>query len=324
MNLDIVIPFFNEEDCIMRFCEELIDALDGISGIDCRYYLIDDGSRDKTPIILKKLASSDTRVRVITLMGNHGHQRALIAGLDYCQGDRILMMDGDGQHPIGVAVQLVNLSMEKSDAAILQAVRREGQGGKCKEWPSRIFYWLINRLVPEIHLERGSSDFRVIRKDVLNLIRSYPDRYRNLRVLLSTLRLPTVHVPYVPLKRTAGRSKYNLRKMLNLATDGIFTFSSLPLRLSVILMIGTGFLGFGYTVYGVAVYLQNRVVPGWTSVIALIGLVSSAVFAVLAIMAQYIRRIYEDVQRHPIYILHPDSKGNDKDGKNSNDHRDGF
>ena len=99
--------------------------------------------------------------------------------------------------------------------------------------------------------------------------------------------------------------------MWNLAADGIFTFSSVPLRLSILLMVGTGLLGFLYAIYSMIVYLQNRVVPGWTSVVALIGLISSAIFAVLAIMAQYIQRIYEDVRRPPIYIRNPHLKKNE-------------
>jgi len=317
MKLDIVVPFFNEEACIEKFYRSLADKMDRISKIECRYYFIDDGSQDGTPDILKKLALEEQRIHVLTLLWNHGHQKALIAGLDACKGDAVLMMDGDGQHPAAVAAEMVNLAIENKEIAMIQAIRREGQGGKFKEWSSRLFYWIMNRAVPELHLERGASDFRVIRKETAEIIKAFPDRYQNLRVLLSTIKLPTITVHYTPMDRIAGSSKYSWRKMLNLAADGIFTFSALPLRLSIFLMVGTGLLGFGYTLYGLAVYLQSRVVPGWTSVIALVGLVSSAVFAVLAIMAQYIRRIYEDVQGHPIYIRRPELQNQNEDRTSS-------
>lgn len=309
MNLDVVVPFFNEEECVEEFCKNLMKEMDKIAGVEYKYYFIDDGSEDNTLELLKKISNDDKRINVIALLGNHGHQRALIAGLDACNGDTVLMMDGDGQHPIKVAKEMVQLAINKNEIAIFQAVRANSQGGIFKEWSSCLFYQIINLLIPELHLEKGASDFRIMRKEVVDILKAFPDRYRNLRMLLSLLKFPQISVPYKPAQRMGGKSKYNWKKMVKLASDGIFTFSYLPTRISIFLMIGTGMLGLCYAIYGITAYLQGRVLPGWTSMTALVGLVASAIFAVLAIIAQYIRRIYEEVQKHPVYIRKPDFRG---------------
>ena len=103
MKLDIVVPFYNEEACVHEFCRNLINKLDQISDIRCHFYFVDDGSHDKTYELLEKLAKKDARITIITLWGNHGHQKALVAGLDECKSDAVLMLDGDGQHPVDIA-----------------------------------------------------------------------------------------------------------------------------------------------------------------------------------------------------------------------------
>ncbi len=305
MNLDVVVPFYNEQDCALEVIQQLTKAIKRIPGLICCFYFVDDGSQDGTPRILDDFSQHDAKINVIHLWGNHGHQKALVAGLDQCKGDAVLMMDGDGQHPIDVAVDMVYHFLDHPDIAMVQGVRRNGQGGKIKDGMSSAFYSLMNFLMSGASIKKGSSDFRVIHREVLYLVRHYPDRYRNLRILLSKLSLPTLYFEYSPLRRLGGKSKYNWKKMINLAVDGIFAFSTLPLRLSLILMFGTGTLAIAYAIYGLIVYLQESVVPGWTSIVALIGLLFTAVFAVLAILAEYINKIYEEVRRHPVYTLRP-------------------
>jgi len=308
MKLDVVVPFYNEQDCAREFVQSLAQALDSLSGLECRYYLVDDGSSDATPSILKELAAADDRIQVIHLWGNHGHQRSLTAGLDQCEGDAVMMLDGDGQHPVDVAKDLVRQFVDHPDIAVVQAVRRGEQHGRLKNWASRFFYWMINKLVPEAGIVPGSSDFRVMSAEVLHLVRAYSDRYRNLRVLLASLGLPTIHQEYLLHPRIAGKSKYNWPRMIRLATDGMFAFSALPLRFSLFLMAFTGLLGMSYAGYSLVVYFQGQVVPGWTSLVALIALLFSAVFGVLAIMSEYIARIYEDVRRYPVYRIRPKAR----------------
>ncbi len=305
MRIDVVIPFYNEQDCARQILQRLIAELDQLQDVTCSYYLVDDGSADRTSAILDEMMMADSRIQVIHLWGNHGHQKALVAGLDQCHGDAVLMLDGDGQHPADVAADLVRKLIEHPEIAVIQTIRRGSQGGRFKDWASRFYYQAVNFLLNGQKLMGGASDFRIIRRDVLNLLKRYPDRYRNLRVLLSSLPLPTIYVEFTVPDRIAGKSKYSWPKMIQLACDGLFAFSSLPLRLSLLLMFGTGAFGISYSLYGLFVYFQGSVVSGWTSIIALTSLLFCGVFAVLAIYGEYIKRIYEDVRQHPVYTLRP-------------------
>lgn len=301
MKLNVVVPFYNEAECAQAFMASLIVEMSRLEGFSCTYILVDDGSSDGTGDILEGMAGKDPRIRVVRLWGNHGHQKAVIAGLDQCNGDLILMMDGDGQHPPKIAVELVRRAIESPAIPVVQAVRRGHQQSLFKDTSSRLFYACINRLMPETRIEPGASDFRVLRREVLDLLRRYPDRYRNLRVLLASLGLPTLSIQYDVLPRLGGRSKYDVGKMLRLASDGLFAFSGFPLRVCLFSMALTGVSAMAYLLYVLAVYLHRQVVPGWTSIIALILLLFTVVFAVLAVLAEYIRRIYEDVRGHPVY-----------------------
>lgn len=305
MKLDVVVPCYNESECVEFFTRQLVEELSRVPGVSFRCLLVDDGSTDGTGDILDGLAERDSRILVTHLWGNHGHQKAVMAGLDRCEGDMVLMMDGDGQHPPKVAAELVRCAMESPAVPVVQGVRSGRQHSRFKDAGSRLFYAGVNRLMPETRMEPGASDFRVIRRSVLDLLRRYPDRYRNLRVLLASLGLPTLNIRYEVGPRIGGRSKYDLGKMLRLAADGVFAFSDFPLRLCLLSMAVTGLLGLAYLMYVVVVYLRGLVVPGWTSIIMLILLLFTAVFGVLAILAEYVRRIYEDVRGHPVYRIRP-------------------
>jgi dolichol-phosphate mannosyltransferase len=216
------------------------------------------------------------------------------------------MLDGDGQHPVETALALVALLRQDPDLGLAQALRSGRQSGRLKNAASSLFYWTVNRIVPDVKIKRGAADFRAMRKPVVELLRRYPDRHRNLRVLLASLNLPTAYLEYEVAPRIAGASRYRFRQMLALATDGWFAFSSSPLRISLMMMLGSGVVGLAHLIYSLIVYAQNRTVPGWTSIIALISFLFSAVFGVLAIMSEYVARIYTDVRNHPIYRLRPD------------------
>lgn len=303
MKLDIVVPFFNEEACACQVLRQLRLALAEHPGWSARIVAVDDGSTDQTAERLVALAKEDANLNVIRLLGNHGHQRALVAGLDQCDGDMILMMDGDGQHPLDVAMEMVGRLEAHPETMVVQGVRTGRQEGLLKCALSRAFYGLMRRLMPEAPIEAGASDFRVIRREVLEVIALFTDRHRNLRLLFASLRLPTALVGYKVAPRVAGRSKYTMRKMVRLGVDGLFAFSTLPLRVSLVLMTASAGLGLGYLIYGVHEYLERHVVSGWTSLIALAALLSSAVFGILAILCEYVIRIYEEVRGHPVYLV---------------------
>jgi polyisoprenyl-phosphate glycosyltransferase len=303
VTLDVVVPFYNEASCVRRFVAYLIETLRGIEGVTPRYILVNDGSLDETGFILDALAAEHSCINVLHMWGNHGHQRALTAGLDVCDADLVLMLDGDGQHPPEVAASMVRVMMSSSDCDVVQAVRSGDQGGFFKNATSGMFYRILRWIMPDVILVPGASDFRVIRRGVVAAIKLYPDRYRNVRVLLASMGLETQYVPYQVAVRLGGSSGYGTRQMLKLAANGWFAFSSSPLRISILLMSFSGVVGFVYLLYVFVMFLIGKTVPGWTSIIAYLSFMFSAVFGVLAIMSEYVARIYEDVKGHPVYRL---------------------
>jgi polyisoprenyl-phosphate glycosyltransferase len=307
MKLDVVIPFYNEAGCAKVFVDQLLAELALLQDVSINVVLVNDGSSDDTGKVLDDLAALDSRMRVVHLWANHGHQRALTAGIDACDADMVLMLDGDGQHPPSTAVKLVNTLMTMPDCYIVQAVRNGRQGGVFKNATSRLFYRLLGWIMPDVVLVPGASDFRVIRRPVVELLKRYPDRHRNLRVLLASLELNTVCLDYQVAERIAGESGYGIRQMLRLAANGWFAFSSSPLRISIFLMCFSGGVGLIYLFYVFSMFLAGATVPGWTSIIVFLAFMFSAVFGVLAIMSEYVARIYEDVKGHPVYRIRPDS-----------------
>lgn len=304
MKLDIIVPFFNEESCASIFLTNLLQAFSSEEKLEIRFLLVNDGSTDNTARVLDEAAKKEQHIEVIHLWGNHGHQRALIAGLDHASGEAVLMMDGDGQHPPSHAVAMVRKFVELQGAAdIIQAVRSGNQSGWLKNITSRLFYRIQQFLMPGIKLIHGASDFRVISRRVLLRLNRYPDRHRNLRVLIATMKLETRLMPYRVEQRLSGKTRYDMRQMMALATDGWFAFTLAPLRISFFLMITSLFVVFLYVTYVVYAFSLGVTIPGWASIIALIAFLFSVLFGVLAILSEYVARIYADTRRHPVYFV---------------------
>ncbi len=306
IKLDIVVPFYNEEACVEQFLADLFAFADEIEEADVRLILVDDGSVDSTGKMLDKAAASNASVSVIHLWGNHGHQKALIAGIDASGADWLLMLDGDGQHPVSAAKEMVDIATKSSGVDVVQGVRSGKQKGWLKNATSRFFYWACGKLAPELKIIPGASDFRVVHRRAVELILRYPDRHRNLRLLIASLRLNTVLVPYCLAGRLGGHSKYSFRRMLSLAIDGWVAYSYVPLRLSLVLASVTGGIGAVYLVYSLIAHFLGRTVAGWTSLMVFMSFFFSCLFIFLAVVAEYLSRIYEDVRAHPIYSVKPE------------------
>lgn len=153
--------------------------------------------------------------------------------MDEAQGDAVLMMDADGQHPLSCAEELVTVWLSQSDHLVIQAVRHGEQKGFFKNLTSQMFYWLMNKIIlTDFNLIPGTSDFRIITREAINLFALHRDRYRNIRLLFAHLKLPTKIVTYQLEERISGKSKYNWQRMTALALDGIFAFTWFPLQLS--------------------------------------------------------------------------------------------
>ncbi|MDZ4198118.1 MAG: glycosyltransferase family 2 protein, partial [Kiritimatiellia bacterium] len=294
--LSVIIPLFNEAEGFAAVFERLDKTLSSGHSVVMEYILVNDGSTDGTGDLLAERAARDARITVITLLRNMGHQQALMAGLRAARGEAFLMMDGDGQHPATVASQMLENWLNAKNLDMVQGVRRGGQHG-FKEAAAQGFYRLARSLMPEIRIEPGASDFRIIGRRVRDIMLAHPVCSRNIRIFLSQYAFRTNRIAYDCAARQAGKSKYSLRKMLRLAFNGIFSFTHLPLRINLAISFFLMAFGLAFLIYSLAVKSMGHTVSGWPSLVGLVCMLFSGVFAMLAIISEYIILIHEGVEQ---------------------------
>ena len=300
--LDIVIPVYNEAKSLPSFHGCLRTVVASLEGYAVSYIYVNDGSTDETQTVLTSLTASDPAVTVLELSRNFGHQAALSAGLTHADADIVIMMDGDGQHPPALLPEILKLHDCGYD--IVQT-RRLDRGASLKRFTSRAFYRLINRL-GGLSLPEGAADFRLISRTVLLALRDVREYHRFYRGLIPWLGFRTVLLPYEPAERLAGASKYSLRRMLRLASDGIFSFSLTPLRLGI--LTGGLFLclAAAEALYVGFLWLSGQrgaLVPGWSSLIVLSTVGFGAVMILLGFIGVYVGMIFQEVKRRPVYVV---------------------
>ena len=300
--IDFVIPVFNEQESQPEF-HRLLDETTLPDDYSRRYIYVNDGSTDRTPALLDQLAAADSRVKVIHLSRNFGHQAALTAGLDDSSGDVVISMDGDGQHPASLVPEMLRLHAAGYDVVQAQRIDDVGTASLFKRTTSALFYSLVS-LVGEVNLAPGTSDFRLLSRHALDALKCLPEYHRFLRGMIVWIGFPNVMLPFKPGTRLAGEPKYSLKRMLSLASDGFFSFSLVPLWIGLFLgvvFIALAAVELAYTTY---VWLGgHQLVPGWTSLV-LILTVSSAITMILqGILGIYVGMIFREVKRRPVYLV---------------------
>lgn len=303
-SIDIVIPVFNEGQAVAHFHTLLTESVAGLP-YSFRFLYVNDGSSDCTREVLNQISATDSRVFPIHLSRNFGHQSALSAGLDACDADAVIMMDGDGQHPPSLIPELVSLYEKGYDIVQTQRVDRGRKGIAVKKALSAGFYWTLNRL-SETNLVDGAADFRLLSREAASALRQLPEYHRFFRGMVQWIGYRSTVLPYVPAERIAGDTKYSFRKMLRLASDGMFSFSLAPLRLG--LLIGFVFIILAVVEggYVLSFWLRGDVsslVPGWSSLILVLTISSGISMLLLGILGIYIGMIFQEVKRRPVYLM---------------------
>lgn len=301
--VDIIIPVYNEVGVVEQFHSRLRAVIDVMAARFTVYY-INDGSTDGTTDSLKRIADEDSRVVVLELSRNFGHQAALTAGLDHAQGDVVITMDGDGQHPPEMIPELLRLGEQGYD--IIQTQRLDGdQKNSFKKWTSGWFYSLLNSL-SGIAVKPGAADFRAMSRQAVDALKAMPEYHRFLRGMVSWIGYRTVILPYHPEKRLGGASKYSLKKMLRLASDAIFSFSLVPLYIGLslgALMLCLAGLEMVYVLSFWVRGYQSSLEPGWSSLMFVLLIVSGFIMILLGFVGMYIGYIFQEVKRRPVYLL---------------------
>jgi dolichol-phosphate mannosyltransferase len=301
--LCIIAPCFNEELVIESFLTELTLVLKDIEKeYSWRVILVDDGSTDGTLLKLESLEVQEPRLRVYSFSRNFGHQIALTAGFDFAKGDAVIFMDSDLQHPPKLIPQMLAEWRKGND--VVSAMRLwTGDAGWLKRCTSRGFYSLFN-LLSDVKILPGVADFGLLSKKVHRQLIDMPERHRFLRGMIAWLGYKRCLVPYVAEPRGGGASKYTFRKMLRLATDAVFSFTSRPIRLASRIGLALVVVGAVYLFYIVGrFFICGDLIMGWASMVGTTLVLGGAQLFFIGILGEYMARVFEEAKQRPLYVM---------------------
>ncbi|MGA2849112.1 MAG: glycosyltransferase family 2 protein [Terracidiphilus sp.] len=305
--ISVVIPAYNEEDGIAEMYNRILAAAPAW-GDSFEILIVDDGSRDRTMEICEQIAAADSRFKVVSLSRNFGHQAAVSAGLMHARGNIVTVMDADLQDPPEELLPFITKIREGWD--VVYAIRTKRKENFLKRLSYTVYYRILRRLaVLDIPLDAG--DFCVMRGEVVDAINQLPERNRFVRGLRSWVGFRQTGLAYERHARFAGEPKYNLSRLLKLATDGIFNFSYRPLQfimhlgliLAALCMFGAFFVIVQYLTNWTVIGFNPRDARGWTSTIFVILFLASVNLVCMGILGEYIGRLFEEVKRRPTWIV---------------------
>ena len=300
--LSIVVPCFNEQECLAELHERLTGAARGAAGGDYELVLINDGSKDESWATMREIADRDPRLVAINLSRNHGHQLALTAGLDLSRGARILIIDADLQDPPELLGDMLK-TMEREEADVVYGVRRARAGEThFKRATAAAFYRLLSRAT-EVDIPVDAGDFRLMSRRALDVLLAMPEQARFIRGMVAWIGFRQVPFAYDRKERFAGKTKYPLGKMISFALDALTGFSSAPLKLAShagLWLAAGSLLIVLYIFYAWAV---GRSIPGWTSLMLVVVVLGAVQMFVLGLLGEYIGRLYNEAKRRPLYIV---------------------
>ena len=313
MKLSLIVPCYNEAENVELFQSETMKAFEGC-GYSYEIIFVDDGSTDATLHNLKKIhAAGKCPVKVISFSRNFGKEAGLYAGLQYASGDYISLIDADLQQRPEIVREMVKFLDENPDYDVVAAYQDRRREGKLLSFFKKSFYQIINKM-SHVTLQPEASDFRTFRKSVRDSILSLGEYHRFSKGIFAWVGYRTHFIPYTACQRAFGSTKWNFRKLMNYAIEGIIGFSTAPLRLATCL---GGITGVAAVLYLIAVVLQKLIwgidVPGYATIIVLILLLGSVQLFCIGIIGEYVGRIFEQSKDRPIFIakevlLPPDEK----------------
>lgn len=299
--LSIAIPVHNEEAVLPSLLMRISAVLNKISGGPHELVFVDDASSDQTFAILEDAARRDSRIVVISLSRNFGHQAALTAALDYVTGDATVIMDGDLQDSPEVIPQFVEQYNQGFDVVYAQRIRRK------EPWPLRLSYFVFYRIMAklsDVQLPLDAGDFGLVSRRVVEQLRRMPEHHRYLRGMRTWVGFRQIGLPVERGERHSGKSKYSFLRLVRLAADGIFAFSIVPIRLAALLGSIVCFFSMLYAFYALyAKLFLQRSPQGFTALIITVTFLSGVLLFFLGVIGEYVGRIYEETKGRPIYLI---------------------
>jgi polyisoprenyl-phosphate glycosyltransferase len=299
--LSVVVPVFNEAENLAPLLARLVPVLEKETG-DFEIVFVDDGSLDDSMEAIRRLNASDPRLRALSLSRNFGKEIAIAAGLDAARGDAVIVMDADLQHPPEIIPQFVKFWRE--GYAVVYAQRQDrAYEGRLKRGFSRLFYEIFARL-GETQLPEEAGDFRLFDREAVEALRLLGERARFSKGLYSWIGFKSIGVPFEVGERLHGKSRYNYRKLLHFAWDGITSFSTAPLRIWTYLgfLISLGAILTALYFVFEALFIGVKT-PGFPTLIVAVTLLAGVQLMSLGMIGEYVGRIFAEVKRRPLYIV---------------------
>lgn len=298
--VSVVICCYNEELNLPTVIKAIHENLDK-TGYQYEIITVNDGSSDNSQSLLEEMAAKDSQLFYIEFSRNFGHQNALKAGLDNATGDCIISMDADMQHPPRMLPDLIKKWEEGYD--IVYTKREEDKSlSKAKRASSNLFYDVINFL-SDIHIDKGAADFRLMDRRAANVLVNIKGGDLFIRGIISWIGFKQYAINYTPDKRLSGSTKYTLKKMLHLATQGILSFSTKPLHIALYLGFIIALLSLLFIPYAVISLLSGHVMAGWVSLILTVSFLGGLQLFILGIIGLYVGRIFTQTKGFPPYII---------------------
>ena len=301
--ISIIIPMYCEEEVVEECYKRFTNMLEKLKKYEYEIIFINDGSKDRTLELLEEIAQKDKKIKIISFSRNFGHQAAVTAGLKEATGDAVVIIDADMQDPPELIPDMLKLWEGGNDVIYGKRKTRKGESA-FKLLSAKMFYRTLNAL-SNVEIPNDTGDFRLVDRKVVDVINSMPEHNKFLRGLFSWVGFKQKAYEYERQERVAGKTKYPLKKMVKLASDGIIGFSTKPLKIvaglgTIAIIISVLILIYAILSYA---FKWNSLTPGWTSIMVTVTFFSGTILISLWMMGEYIARIYDESKNRPQYII---------------------
>lgn len=300
--LSIIIPMYNEEESLPHLYSRLVALGEKIENYDLEFLFVNDGSRDSSLEIVKALRKADKRVCYVNLSRNFGKEVAMGAAFDYVTGEAVAIIDADLQDPPELIVDMIKLYEEGYDDVYAKRRSRDGETW-FKKFTSKAFYRVLQS-VSDVPIQKDTGDFRLLSRRAIEALKSFPERQRYTKGMFSLIGFKKKEIEFDRDSRVAGQTKWNYFKLMDLAIEGIVSFTILPLRISTIMGIISGIASFLYMIFVFSKTLIFGVdVPGYASIVCILLFLSAVQLISLGIIGEYLGRIFIEVKGRPLYFV---------------------
>lgn len=309
--ISYIFPIYNESGNIQILYKTIEKLLSQNKKYSYEIIFVNDGSKDSSLEMLREIQNKDSRVIVIDFSRNFGHQIAVTAGLDHASGDAVIIMDSDMQDPPKVSFELIKKWEEGYE--VVYAQRRSRKDSFFKKFTADMFYRVLQKLA-DISIPRNTGDFRLIDRKVVNEMAKFKEHNRFLRGMVSYIGFKQIAVQFDRDERHAGETGYPLKKMLKFAADGIFSFSTYPLKLIQnvgLFVAGIAFIGIIYAIV-MRIFYPEITIEGWTFIVISVLFMGGIQLIMLGVLGSYIGRIYTEAQARPLYMINAVYRNADK------------